>query len=215
MSIGTKSYKVIFAKSNLTATGLATKESDYGDYFAWGVAVPNYESYTRIGSGSSVTVKVDAWKEDKPNGYNYDPTLSKTYGDGEDLVMADDPARKILGGDWQVPTETIWKALQTAINAQTISSSNGSEVIIDGIKGRKFTKTDDSITYIFLPHAGTLQKKDYYYGDYFPYWTSTAYRDNTIYCFDISGKSTSMYTCFTATDRRWGMPIRAVRLVAE
>lgn len=158
VSIGTKSYKVIFAKSNLTATGLATKESDFGDYFAWGVAEPNYESYTRTGSGSSVTVVVNAWKDDKPNGYEYYPALSKEYAEYEDFVMADDPASKILGGDWQVPTRTIWEALRTAINAK-ISSSNGSEVIIDGIKGRKFTKTNDSNTYIFLPHAGTLQKK--------------------------------------------------------
>ena len=153
---------------------------------------------------------VNAWKNDKPNGYDdYSPTLSKTYGNDEDFVMADDPARKILGGDWQVPTKTIWKALRTAIGTK-ISSSNGSEVIIDGIKGRKFTKTDGSNTYIFLPHAGSLQKKEYLYGDYFPYWTSTE-----IYCFDISGRSKSTYTCFTLTDRRWGMTIRAVRLVAE
>ena len=31
---GGKTYKVIFAKSNLTDKGLAEKETDYGDYFA-------------------------------------------------------------------------------------------------------------------------------------------------------------------------------------
>ena len=160
VTIGTKSYKVIFAKSNLTATGLATKESDYGDYFAWGVAEPNYKSYTRTVNESGVTVVVNAWKDDKPNGYNYDPTLSKEYADEEDFVMADDPARKILGGDWQVPTKTIWNAIGTKI------SSSGN-VVIDGIKGGKITKIDDSNTYIFLPNAGWFESINYKYDNKF------------------------------------------------
>ena len=214
VTIGTKSYKVIFAKSNLTATGLATKESDFGDYFAWGVAEPNYKSYTRTVNESGVTVEVGEWKDDKPNGYAYYPTLSKTYAEKEDFVMADDPARKILGGDWQVPTKTIWEALETAINnAHTISSSNGSEVIIDGIKGRKITKIGDSETYIFLPHAGQLENKEYKYNKNFYYWTSTADTYGCVFCFQFYGSSTGTY--FTTTDRKWGMPIRAVRLVAE
>ena len=126
--------------------------------------------------------------------------------------MADDPARKILGGDWQVPTKTIWRALQTAINAKTISSSNGN-VTIDGINGRKIAKNDDSDTYIFFPHAGSLQLKNHINRYDFWYWTSTKYEGGSIDCFEFSGRST--YTSFPATDSRWGMPIRAVRLVAE
>ena len=182
------------------------------NYFACGVAEPNYKSYTRTVRESGVTVEVSAWKDDKPNGYDYHPTLSQTYVVFEDFVMADDPARKILGGDWQVPTKTIWGALKTAIEAKTISSSNGNDKI-DGINGRKIAKIDDGDTYIFLPHAGGLQLKNYVNGNYFWYWTSTADIDGTIRCFEFSGKST--YTCFILTDRRWGMPIRAVRLVAE
>lgn len=211
---GGKQYKVYFAKSNLTATGLATKESDFGDYFAWGAAEPNYKSYTRTVSGSSVTVEVSdsEWKEDKPNGYAYDPTLSKEYAEDEDFVMADDPARKILGGDWQVPTKTIWKALKAAIDAKTISSSSGN-VEIEGIKGRKITKIGDSNTYIFLPHAGWFEYINYKYNNSFFYWTSTKGSGGAIESFEFSGKSASMG--LNATDRRWGMPIRAVRLVAE
>ena len=48
-----KKYRVIFAKSNLTANGLAENEYDYGDYFAWGAREPWYSSATRT------------WKEDK------------------------------------------------------------------------------------------------------------------------------------------------------
>ena len=200
---GGKQYKVYFAKSNLTATGLATKESDFGDYFAWGAAEPNYKSYTRTVSGSSVTVKVGEWKDDKPNGYNYDPTLSKTYGNDEDFVMADDPARKILGGDWQVPTKTIWNALQAAINAN---------VKIDDIKGRKISKIGDSNTYIFLPNAGWFQSKEYKYENFFLYWTGTTGSSGAIESFKFSGAAS---TSFNPTDRKYGMPIRAVRLFAE
>lgn len=206
VSIGTKSYKVIFAKSNLTATGLATKESDYGDYFAWGVAEPNYKSYTRTVSESGVTVVVNAWKDDKPNGYDYYPTLSKTYVEYEDFVMADDPARKILGGDWQVPTKTIWNAIGTKI------SSSGN-VVIDGIKGGKITKIDDSNTYIFLPNAGWFESINYKYDNkFFLYWTGTTGSGGAIESFKFSGAAS---TSFNSTDRKYGMPIRAVRLVAE
>lgn len=208
--IGTKSYKVIFAKSNLTATGLATNVSDFGDYFAWGAAEPNYKSYTRTVSGT-VEVSDSEWKYDKPNGYAYDPTLSKTYGNDEDFVMADDPARKILGGDWQVPTKTIWNALMGAIGTK-ISSSNGN-VEKDGIKGRKITKIGDNETYIFLPHAGWFQSKDYKYDNNFFYWTSTKDSSGAIAMFVFSGKSA--YMNLSTTDGRLGMPIRAVRLVAE
>lgn len=44
VTIGSTNYKVIFAKSNLTATGLAANESDFGDYFAWGATEPWYSS---------------------------------------------------------------------------------------------------------------------------------------------------------------------------
>lgn len=211
VTIGTKRYRVIFAKRNLTANGLATKESDFGDYFAWGFAEPNYKSYTRTVSESGVTVVVSEWKDDKPKGYEYDPSLSKTYGNYEDFVMADDPARKILGGDWQVPTGTIWGALQTAINAKTISSSNGN-VDKDGIKGRKLAKSGDDGTYIFLPNAGLFTYKNYNYNNNFYYWTSTTGDGGAIECFEFNGNGK---TYFNSTDRRWGMPIRAVRLVAE
>ena len=201
--IGVSTYKVYFAKSNLTATGLATKESDFGDYFAWGAAEPNYESYTRTVSESGVTVVVNAWKNDKPNGYaDYSPTLSKTYGNEEDFVMADDPARKILGGDWQVPTKTIWNALQAAIN----------NVKIDDINGRKISKIGDSNTYIFLPNAGWFQSKEYKYENFFLYWTGTTGTYGAIESFKFSGTAP---TSFNSTDRKYGMPIRAVRLFAE
>ena len=56
-------YKVYFAKSNLTATGLAENETDYGDYFAWGATEPWYSSF----SGNTFT-----WKDNFNGGYTLD-----------------------------------------------------------------------------------------------------------------------------------------------
>ena len=86
-----------FAKSNLTTTGLASKESDYGDYFAWGATEPWYSSI----SGSTFT-----WKKDHTSGYasGTAPTFNGKYDGIKDFEMADDPARQILDGDWQIPT---------------------------------------------------------------------------------------------------------------
>ena len=52
---GGKTYKVYFAKSNLTTTGLAENESDYGDYFAWGAIKPWYSSIDKSKSPWTAT----------------------------------------------------------------------------------------------------------------------------------------------------------------
>ena len=47
-------YRLIFTKSNLKKDGfLAEKETDYGDYFAWGATEPWYTSYT-IGTDGKI-----------------------------------------------------------------------------------------------------------------------------------------------------------------
>ena len=82
---GGKTYKVIFAKSNLTKDGLATNEYDYGDYFAWGATEPWYYSATQT------------WKPGKEAGFTEAnaPTLSKRYNANEVLSSSDDAARQL------------------------------------------------------------------------------------------------------------------------
>lgn len=103
-NIGGTNYRLIFTKSNLIATGLAASESAYGDYFAWGATEPWYSSI----SGSTFS-----WKAGHDSGYasGTAPTFNGKYDGIKDFEMADDPARQILGGDWQIPTLEIWQAL--------------------------------------------------------------------------------------------------------
>ncbi|MDY6091853.1 MAG: hypothetical protein SPI57_01515, partial [Prevotella sp.] len=119
ITIDGKKYKVIFAKSNLTATGLAEKETDFGDYFAWAATEPWYTSITINGN----KVEADGWKDGKKDGYvetnvpYYDSSSSsytKYKAEGDVLDTEDDAAHRILGGDWQLPTKEIWKALDNA-----------------------------------------------------------------------------------------------------
>ena len=56
-----KTYKVIFANANLTAIGIAEKETDFGDYFAWGATEPWCTQYSRTGTGDNVKVSLTAW----------------------------------------------------------------------------------------------------------------------------------------------------------
>ena len=216
ITIGTKNYKVIFAKSNLTATGLAANEYDFGDYFAWGAIEPWLTSYTYDGvshEDNSFTNKI--WKQGKEAGYTEAtaPTLSKTYKANDVLSSSDDAARQILKGDWQLPTKEIWVALYNANQNKVYWGPDGNKKFntINGINGMKISKKDDSNTYIFLPAAGYVgSPKNYLVGDYGCYWSGTAYsgtKPYQLYFGRGSAKTQDYLRSFV------GMPVRPVRLV--
>ena len=213
---GGKTYKVIFAKSNLTATGLAANEYDFGDYFAWGAIEPWLTSYTYDGvshEDNSFTNKI--WKQGKEAGYTEAtaPTLSKTYKANDVLSSSDDAARQILGGDWQLPTKEIWVALYNANQNKVYWGPDGNKQFntINGINGMKISKKDDSNTYIFLPAAGYVgSASNYLVGDYGYYWSGTAYSGIKPYQLNFSRGFAKTQDYF----RRFvGMPVRPVRLV--
>ena len=202
-TIGDKNYRVIFAKSNLTKEGLATNEYDYGDYFAWGATEPWYYSATQ------------SWKKGKEAGFTEAnaPILSKTYRANDVLSLSDDAARQILGGDWQLPTKEIWKALWDANKNKVYWGSDGKMKFdtISGIKGMKISKKDDPNTYIFLPAAGSAGIKVSDVGDWGYYWSGTA---------NSSTKPYSLYIANGGGDAQYvkplyyvGRPVRPVRLV--
>ena len=208
-----KKYRVIFAKSNLTANGLADDETDYGDYFAWGATEPWYSSATQT------------WKEDKPYGYYlynapyYDISTSKytKYTTaGQTLEDADDAAHVILDGNWQLPTKEIWVALYNANQNKVYWGHNGDKTLetISEIKGMKISKKDDSNTYIFLPAAGWVNGTKFEnIGSKFYYWSGTANSTNTSYAYNLSN-----YGDVFASDysyRYSGFSVRPVRLVEE
>ena len=207
-----KNYKVIFAKSNLTATGLAENESYFGDYFARGALEP---WYTSIATTSS-SVTVNAWKDDKSEGYSYGNCPSyqnNSYVENDVLKIDYDAARQVLGGDWQLPTKEIWKALSDANKTLVYWGADGEKELeyIDGIQGMKITKKEDNSTYLFLPAAGYLintMSNDV--GSYGYYWSGTAHSDYAL-CLNFC---TGYFYAQGVYQRLYGYPIRPIRLVA-
>ena len=203
VEINGKNYNVIFAKSNLTATGLAENEYDYGDYFAWGATEPWYTSITT--TSSSVTV--NGWKDGKSNGYtstNCPSYNSDSYAENGVLKMEYDAARQILGGDWQLPTKEIWSILYNTTNY------TWEWITQDGYNGRKVTNKTTGVT-LFLPAAGYFYgKSSDFVGSYGNYWSGTAYSSTHAYYLNVYIGNVSPQNYYS---RHYGWSIRPVRLV--
>ena len=200
--INGKKYRLIFAKSNLTKDGLATNEYDYGDYFAWGATEPWYSSATQT------------WKNDKPGGYTTDNAPyykgTKYAEDGKNLEAADDAARQILKGDWQIPTKEIWDKLFESSKYEWTKTAkaeyNGYQV-----KSKK-SETET----IFLPVAGEVNNSWLSgAGTVGSYWSGTANSKDAAYSLNLylyyGGGSTEI----SKKDRYFGYSVRPVRLVVE
>ncbi len=213
-----KTYKVIFAKSNLTATGLAENVSDFGDYFAWAATEPWLTSYIYDGSSFSK----QTWKTGYNDGYVWSTvpyrdgtnnSCSKYTNEGDKLAKSDDAANVILGGDWQLPTKDIWVALTSSSYTWTWTSSsiNGMEV--------KNNSTNYSIFYsIFLPAAGYVNGTLFNdVGSCGFYWSGSARWDTN----NLSKNAYCLYFCSDDVNaqshsRRYcGFSVRPVRLVEE
>ena len=197
---GGKTYKVYFAKSNLTTTGLAENESDYGDYFAWGAIKP---WYTKIDKTSSIWTatweKTGGYTEANAPYYN-NGSYTKYTTDGEILKAADDAANVILGGDWWIPTKAIWEAL-VGITTKGWDSE----------KRYTFTNNDQTL---FLPAAyyvdgtkfiGVGSNNGYY-------WSGTTNSSTSAYYLQLY--SSGNVSAQQVSDRFRGFPVRPVRLVA-
>ena len=145
-------YKLYWAKSNLSDKGLCTNPEDYGDYYAWGEIDPYYSSQDPL-----------TWKDGK-RGYNWDSykwsngssnTLTKyitnsSYGTVDNktvLEPEDDVAHVKLGGKWRIPTDAEWTELMAKCTWTWVTNYNGS-----GINGRLVKATNGNS--IFLPAAG-------------------------------------------------------------
>ena len=199
VTIGTKKYKVYFAKSNLTATGLAANETDFGDYFAWASTEPWLTSYTLSGP----KIYFNIWKEGKSGGYT---ESNAPYREGSDytkytrpeetLEIFDDAARQILGGKWQVPTAHILYELCNQTKFTWSWSNNG-------------MKISNGTNSIFLPAAGYINYKQttsINVGG--SYWSNMA--NSTSNAFYLYFNQTSQKRSYS--DRCYGLPIRPVRL---
>ena len=210
--INGKKYRLIFAKSNLTANGLATNEYDYGDYFAWGATSVWYSAINQNTNPWSITPLGD-----KPGGYkaaNAPYYYNGKYTSGNTLVAADDAARQILKGDWQIPTKEIWEALDYAKNNQVYWGPEGNRTFnqYNGINGIYIVRNDGSGQLLFLPAAGYVSSTEFKeVGSIGYYWSGTAYTNNRAYNLQCDGSHVKNdYNHYHYI----GLPVRPVRLVA-
>ena len=199
ITIGTKNYKVIFAKSNLTTTGLATNEYDYGDYFAWGAIKPWYTEIDKTSSSWTATwEKSGGYKSTNAPFYNSSTQSYTKYTPGDALEASDDAARQILKGDWRIPTTEIWAALV----------NNSTKVWDSTNKGYQFTKNSQTL---FLPAAGNVWETSFEkVGSSGRYWSgTTASLKNADYLHFGDVKLNAQ----DKGSRNQGFPVRPVRLV--
>lgn len=199
-------YRLICAQSNLTATGLAANDYDYGDYFAWGATELWYKSL----SPSIV------WKTDKPGGYTQGncPTYGNNHyvdviSNGDNtvyrLMSTHDAARVILGGDWQMPTKEIWEALKRS-NYSWTWTTQGEHA---GYSINNNTSTNQSI---FLPAAGYFDDTDHHSPGQFGYYWSSSTTDNATNAYSLQFVSSQIIP-MSDQPREHGHSIRPVRLI--
>ena len=219
-NIDGKNYRLIFAKTNLTARGLAKAESDFGDYFSWAAPEPWCTAYERTATSLSPT----AWISGKTDGYTlgnsqyYDGTrYTKYQNENEQLSAEDDAAHNLLGGDWQIPSRAVWQALLDA-NNQSVTWGKDGEMkmtFIDetGKPGMKISSKSNPDNYIFLPATGRIIEKEFLYvGIQGNYLSSTLGTPYNIWGMGFGEGSAGV---FTTCRRMTGCVIRPVRLVAE
>ncbi len=161
-------YKLFWAKSNLSSSGLCANETDYGDYYAWGETAPknNYDWSTYKwcnGGNDKLTRYCPSYKADHWDGEG-DPDDKAEFSDYD---YADDAARARLGGKWRMPTDAEWTELRTMCTWTWTTNYNGT-----GVKGRIVTASNGNS--IFLPAAGYRRVTDLSdAGSYGFYWSSS------------------------------------------
>ena len=147
--------KILWASYNLGAT----KEYEYGDYYAWGEtetkSVYSWSTYKWCnGSYFSLT------KYNKTGSFG---TLDyKTV-----LEIKDDAAHVEIGGNWRMPTIEEWTWLKNNCNWEWTADYNGS-----GVAGMIVTATNSNS--IFLPASGFRQSSYFLEsGSKGIYWSSS------------------------------------------
>lgn len=135
----------LWAKYNIGAT----KESDYGDLFAWGATEP----YRLNG-----TTPLD-------NTDNYAKSYANTIQ--HDLYPNEDAATVNWGKGWKMPTKEQFNEL--------LANTTKEWTAISGISGRKFTAANGN--YVFFPAAGNVNGGTLYYRGSFGRYVSRSFHD--------------------------------------
>ena len=117
--------------------------------------------------------------------YSVTSGQSNYSGTENPLAASADTATQVWGGSWHIPTYTQLNELNNNTTYEWVTNFNGS-----GVNGGKFTATDGSGNYIFIPAAG-----NYSYGQLNGLgtgggvWSSTPDEYTSARCFYIKSKN--------------------------
>ena len=165
----------------------ASKQEDYGEYYAWGETEPYYNCLNPL-----------MWKEGKEAGYDWasykwcngtDDTITKycfdsSYGyngftDGKTRLDSEDDAAFVnLGDDWRMPTDAEMTELRESCTWMWTTRG--------GINGYDVTGPNGNS--IFLPAAGACDANTGVSTDGVRgfYWTSSLHTDSAISSFGVT-----------------------------
>ena len=168
---------VKFAKYNIGAYDGSTKESWYGDFYAW---------------GETETKSDYSWDTYAHSTQDYDPgeegRLIKYIGsDGKKVLKSiDDVATKIYGSDYRMPTKAELEELLSLSN-KWVTDYNG----VSGLNGRLFTGRNGNT--LFIPAIGCFTgPAQYYVGDGCYLWSSSLDLDEPDKAYGLSFNSSGI-----------------------
>ena len=202
----------------------AEKETDYGDYFAWGETAPYYE-------GTGGWPATPTWKSGKESGYvmqsycgssGFNEWSTAPYDATTKILKPEfDAAAQILGNGWRMPTSQEFIDLYDACGGSYDKTTNpGKDTSVgkgiylctsyDGVAGLLFC---DGTNKLFFPAAGSGYETSLYYEDSRGYYWSSSLGSETFQAFYLYFRST-LFLPKTGTQRSDGYSVRPVKAAA-
>ncbi len=185
----------------------ATKEEEYGDYFAWGETEPYYSSLNPL-----------AWKDGKETGYarsshkySYEGTQTASKYNSTDgkttLDLDDDAANANWEGSWRMPTKDEFQELFdncTWTWTENYNSKNVSGFIVK-------SKTQGNSNSIFLPASSYFNGKSIMdVGYYSFYWSASRSTEQSFYAYYSNCDYENTVELGFTFERSYGLPVRPV-----
>lgn len=170
-------YKLFWAKYNLSASALCDKPEEYGDFFAWGETAPKsvftWANYSWCKGTERTLTKYNTSSSYGPvDGFTGlpDNMTELQRGDENPFATVDDAARQVLGGKWRMPSDAEWGALRTQCDWTWITENGvGGRLVVSRANGNR----------IFLPAGGYPDQNGIRCFDGFSghYWSSSLHSD--------------------------------------
>ena len=183
---------ILWAATNVGAVPGSTKESYYGNYYAW---------------GETETKSDYSWNTYK---FGASSPFSKYDTDGKTVLEAvDDVATATYGSDYVMPTITEIQEMVNETDREWVTNYNG----ISDLNGYKFMKKSDHSVFIFIPAAGYFNGSSVdAAGSYGDVWSSSLSLNNHSNTMRFDFVSDNIYISGDCA-RCFGLNVRAIQRV--